>query len=59
MTAMATTNDTAATPRARGQMSEAAIVLMTQSGLTGAGINQILVRSDAPKGSLYYYFPGG
>ena len=32
---------------------------MKQSGLSGAGINQILAQSGAPKGSLYYYFPGG
>jgi TetR/AcrR family transcriptional regulator, lmrAB and yxaGH operons repressor len=56
---MAATNDTAATPSTRDQMLEAAIVLMKQSGLTGAGINQILARSGAPKGSLYYYFPAG
>jgi TetR/AcrR family transcriptional regulator, lmrAB and yxaGH operons repressor len=44
---------------ARERMLEAAILLMRQSGLTGAGINQVLARSDAPKGSIYYYFPQG
>ena len=56
---MTETNDTSATPSARDQILEAAIVLMKQSGLTGAGINQILARSGAPKGSLYHYFPDG
>jgi TetR/AcrR family transcriptional repressor of lmrAB and yxaGH operons len=32
---------------------------MRQSGLSGAGINQILAHSGAPKGSMYYHFPGG
>jgi len=38
---------------------ESAIFLMRQSGLTGAGINQILAHSRAPKGSMYYHFPRG
>jgi TetR/AcrR family transcriptional repressor of lmrAB and yxaGH operons len=40
-------------------MLESAIFLMRQSGLSGAGINQILAHSKAPKGSMYYYFPRG
>lgn len=32
---------------------------MRQSGLSGAGINQILAHSKAPKGSMYYHFPEG
>jgi TetR/AcrR family transcriptional regulator, lmrAB and yxaGH operons repressor len=59
MTAMTETNDNSATRSARDQILEAAIVLMKQSGLTGAGINQILARSGTPKGSLYHYFPDG
>lgn len=43
----------------KDRILEATIALMKQTGLTGAGINQILARSGAPKGSLYYYFPGG
>lgn len=43
----------------RKRILESAIFLMRQSGLSGAGINQILARSGAPKGSMYYYFPGG
>lgn len=40
-------------------MIEAAIGLLRGSGLAGAGINEIVLRSAAPKGSVYHYFPGG
>jgi TetR/AcrR family transcriptional regulator, lmrAB and yxaGH operons repressor len=40
-------------------MLEAAISLLRQTGLSGAGINEVVRESGAPKGSLYYYFPGG
>lgn len=49
----------AARPDARDQILESAIFLMRQSGLSGAGINQILEHSKAPKGSMYYHFPHG
>lgn len=45
------------TPRDR--MVEAAIEGMRASGLAGAGINQVIAASGAPKGSLYHYFPRG
>ena len=32
---------------------------MRQSGLAGAGINEIVRASGAPKGSVYHYFPDG
>ena len=44
---------------AKDLMLESAIFLMRQSGLSGAGVNQILAHSKAPKGSMYYYFPRG
>src|SRR5438874_9436927 len=44
---------------AKNLLLESAIFLMRQSGLSGAGINQILAHSRAPKGSMYYYFPRG
>jgi len=48
------------TPRpARERMLEATIGLLRQSGLAGAGINEIVARSAAPKGSVYHYFPAG
>ncbi len=43
----------------RDRMVEAAIEGMRGSGLAGAGINQVIAASGAPKGSLYHYFPGG
>ncbi len=49
----------ASRPGPKDQILESAIFLMRQSGLSGAGINQILAHSKAPKGSMYYYFPEG
>lgn len=43
----------------RQRMIEAAIDLMRGSGLSGAGINEIVRESAAPKGSVYHFFPGG
>jgi TetR/AcrR family transcriptional regulator, lmrAB and yxaGH operons repressor len=43
----------------RNRIIEAAISLMRRSGLSGAGINEIVAESRAPKGSIYYYFPKG
>jgi TetR/AcrR family transcriptional repressor of lmrAB and yxaGH operons len=44
---------------ARERMLQAAIALMRQSGLSGAGINEIVRVSGAPKGSVYHFFPDG
>ncbi|MGE5731078.1 MAG: TetR/AcrR family transcriptional regulator [Gemmatimonas sp.] len=43
----------------REKLIEAAIMLMRRSGLSGAGINEIVRASGAPKGSVYYFFPEG
>ena len=43
----------------RERMLEAAISLMRGSGLSGAGINEIVRESGAPKGSVYHFFPDG
>lgn len=43
----------------RARMIEASIALMRGSGLSGAGINEIVRESGAPKGSVYHYFPAG
>jgi TetR/AcrR family transcriptional repressor of lmrAB and yxaGH operons len=43
----------------RQRLIEAAIALMRRTGLSGAGINEIVRESGAPRGSVYYYFPGG
>jgi AcrR family transcriptional regulator len=40
-------------------MLVAAETLMREQGLAGAGIHEVVKRSRAPIGSLYYYFPGG
>ena len=43
----------------RTKLVLATLDLLRQSGLSGAGINQVVEASRAPKGSLYHYFPGG
>jgi len=43
----------------RRRIIEAAISLMRRSGLSGAGINEIVAQSRAPKGSIYHFFPQG
>jgi TetR/AcrR family transcriptional regulator, lmrAB and yxaGH operons repressor len=43
----------------RQRIIDAAIELMRRSGLSGAGINEIVTASRAPKGSIYYFFPQG
>lgn len=48
-----------ASPSSRERMVEAAIELLRAHGLSGAGINDIVRDSAAPKGSVYHFFPGG
>jgi TetR/AcrR family transcriptional repressor of lmrAB and yxaGH operons len=43
----------------RNQIIDMACQLMETQGYHATGLNQILVESGAPKGSLYYYFPDG
>lgn len=38
---------------------ETARTLFGRQGLHGTGINQVLTEGGAPKGSLYFHFPGG
>jgi TetR/AcrR family transcriptional repressor of lmrAB and yxaGH operons len=53
------------TNRARGESSPrtklvgATLDLLRRAGLSGAGINHVIAASQAPKGSVYHYFPGG
>jgi TetR/AcrR family transcriptional repressor of lmrAB and yxaGH operons len=49
----------AAATGTREKLIATAISLMRRSGLSGAGINEIVRESGAPKGSVYYFFPGG
>lgn len=43
----------------RDEIIAATCQLMEMQGYHATGLNQILEESGAPKGSLYYYFPGG
>lgn len=43
----------------RDEIIDATCQLMEMQGYHATGLNQILAESDAPKGSLYYYFPEG
>lgn len=40
-------------------MVQATAELLRVQGYHATGLNQIIAHSRAPKGSLYYYFPGG
>ena len=53
MPASSPTSDT------RARLLEAALLLFRQRGFHGVGVNEILIRARAPKGSLYHHFPGG
>lgn len=54
-----TTPATARGAVSRDRMLDAAIALMRHSGLSGAGINEVVKASGAPKGSVYHFFPDG
>lgn len=44
---------------ARDQIVETTCALIEVQGYYATGLNQIISESGSPKGSLYYYFPGG
>jgi len=44
---------------ARDRIVESTLNLLRQGGLSAAGLNEIVTHAQAPKGSLYHYFPGG
>jgi TetR/AcrR family transcriptional regulator, lmrAB and yxaGH operons repressor len=44
---------------ARERILETTLVLLREGGLSAAGLNEVIARSAAPKGSLYHYFPAG
>lgn len=43
----------------RSRITGTAAVLMRRRGYHATGLAEVLARSEAPKGSLYHYFPGG
>ena len=43
----------------RDRIVNAATILFQIKGYHATGLNEILRKSNAPKGSLYYYFPNG
>jgi TetR/AcrR family transcriptional repressor of lmrAB and yxaGH operons len=43
----------------RQKVLDATVQLLSQSGLSGAGLNHVIERSGASRGSLYHFFPGG
>jgi TetR/AcrR family transcriptional repressor of lmrAB and yxaGH operons len=43
----------------KSRMLETAADLIQRQGYASTGLNQILEASHAPKGSLYFHFPGG
>jgi TetR/AcrR family transcriptional regulator, lmrAB and yxaGH operons repressor len=43
----------------RDQIIETTCELLEMQGYYATGLNQIIKESGSPKGSLYYYFPGG
>ena len=43
----------------RERLLETAVDLLQRQGYHGTGLNELLERSGAPRGSLYHYFPGG
>jgi TetR/AcrR family transcriptional regulator, lmrAB and yxaGH operons repressor len=43
----------------RARMIETTARLLHQRGFYGTSLNDILAESGAPRGSLYYHFPGG
>ncbi|MGX2998688.1 TetR/AcrR family transcriptional regulator [Streptomyces sp. JNUCC 64] len=45
--------------RTRDQLLDATRRLVEEGGYSGTGLNQVVTVSGAPRGSLYFHFPGG
>ncbi len=48
-----------ATKSSRDQMIDSAIALMQRNGAAAVTVDAVLANSGAPRGSVYYHFPGG
>jgi TetR/AcrR family transcriptional repressor of lmrAB and yxaGH operons len=46
-------------PPSRERLLDSAVDLLQRQGYHATGLNELLERSEAPRGSLYHYFPGG
>lgn len=44
---------------ARRKMIESAVTLLAMRGLQGTALSDVLMRSGAPRGSIYHHFPDG
>lgn len=49
----------AARGETRQKMLDAALDVMRERGAAGVTVDEVLVRSGAPRGSVYHHFPGG
>jgi TetR/AcrR family transcriptional regulator, lmrAB and yxaGH operons repressor len=47
------------TTDSRTRMIRATARLLRRQGYHGTGLNQIVAEAEAPKGSMYFHFPGG
>jgi TetR/AcrR family transcriptional repressor of lmrAB and yxaGH operons len=45
--------------RTRQKLVQSTAELLARRGYSGTGLNDILQAGDAPRGSLYFHFPGG
>lgn len=52
-------SDHAESGSSRAGFVSATAALLRRQGYYGTGVNEIVIRSGAPKGSLYFHFPGG
>lgn len=46
-------------PSSKARMLEATATLLQRQGYYATGLNEIVREANAPKGSLYFHFPGG
>jgi TetR/AcrR family transcriptional regulator, lmrAB and yxaGH operons repressor len=56
---MAETGNSGGRRSSRDAFIDTAGLLLRRQGYAASGLNEIVARSEAPKGSLYFHFPGG